>query len=167
MAFPLLTFWLLAAAAVVSAVLVITRRNPVHSAIFLILTLLSLALLYLQLNAEFLAAVQIILYIGGIMVLFLFVIMLVRLDVATHQAPFNRQWRVAGLAALALLVEFALVLYGGRETPTMPQAPPTTLQPNTEVIGVTLFQNYMLPFEIASLLLLVAMVGAVLMAKRR
>ncbi len=167
MAFPLLTFWFLATVAVVSAVLVITRRSPVHSAIFLILTLLSLALLYLQLSAEFLAAVQIILYIGGIMVLFLFVIMLVRLDVAAHQAQFNRQWRVAGLAAAVLLAEFALVLYSGRDVPTVAEAPPTMLQPNTEVIGVTLFQNYLLPFEIASLLLLVAMVGAVLMARRR
>ncbi|HXE75466.1 MAG TPA: NADH-quinone oxidoreductase subunit J [Candidatus Xenobia bacterium] len=167
MAFPLLTFWLLAATAVVSAVLVITRRNPVHSAIFLIITLLSLALLYLQLSAEFLAAVQIILYIGGIMVLFLFVIMLVRLDIVTYQAPFNRQWHVAGLAALILLAEFALVFYRSRTLPTVAEAPPTILQPNTEQIGVTLFQNYLLPFEIASLLLLVAMVGAVLMARRR
>ncbi|MBI4467546.1 MAG: NADH-quinone oxidoreductase subunit J [Acidobacteria bacterium] len=161
------SFYVLAAVAVVSALLVITRRNPVHSAIYLIVTLLSVALLYLQLQAEFIAAVQIILYIGGIMVLFLFVIMLVKLDVALRQPPFNQQWWVAGAAALVLAVELVGVIYLGRGTAALPQAPPGSLQPNTELIGRTLYQNYMLPFEIASLLLLVAMVGAVLMARRK
>ena len=160
-------FYVLALVTVVSALLVITRRNPVHSAIYLIVTLLAVALIYLQLQAEFLAAVQIILYVGGIMVLFLFVIMLVRLDVTTRQRPFNRQWLVAGLASVVLLVELAAVVYLGRDTVALPVASADALQPNTELIGRTLFQSYMLPFEIASLLLLVAMVGAVLMAKRR
>jgi NADH-quinone oxidoreductase subunit J len=93
--------------------------------------------------------------------------MLVNLEVVARQAPFNRQWHVAGLAALVLLGELVAAIYWGREVPTFPQAPPTALQPNTELIGVTLFQSYLLPFEIASVLLLVAMVGAVLMAKRR
>lgn len=167
MNFYQLTFYALAAVAVVSALLVVTRRNPVHSAIALIVTLLSVALLYLQLHAEFLAAVQIILYIGGIMVLFLFVIMLVRLDVTTRQVAFNQQWLVAAVASGLLLVEFAAVIYLGRGTAPLPQASPSALQPNTEQIGRALFQTYLLPFEIASLLLLVAMVGAVLMAKRR
>jgi len=161
------TFYVLAFVAVVSALLVITRRNPVHSAVYLILTLLAVALIYLQLQAEFLAAVQIILYVGGIMVLFLFVIMLVRLDITTRERPVNRQWLVAGIASLILLAELAAVIYLGRDTAALPTAPADGLQPNTELIGKTLFQNYMLPFEIASLLLLVAMVGAVLMAKRR
>ncbi|MFQ5662324.1 MAG: NADH-quinone oxidoreductase subunit J [Terriglobia bacterium] len=168
------TFYVLAVVAVVSAVLVVTRRNPVHSAIFLIVTLLAVALLYVQLHAEFLAAVQIILYIGGIMVLFLFVIMLVKLDVAVRQVQFNRQWQVAGLAAGVLLLElFGAIYFGlGRGKAALPQVPLEVLPPNrglgnTELIGQTLFQSYMLPFEIVSLLLLVAMVGAVLMAKRR
>src|SRR3990167_7484117 len=94
MSFAQAVFYALAWVAVVSALLVITRRNPVHSPIWLIITLLSVALLYLQLQAEFIAAVQIILYIGGIMVLFLFVIMLVNLDVALRQEQFNRQWGI-------------------------------------------------------------------------
>ena len=167
MNFAQATFYVLAAIAVVSALLVITRRNPVHSAIWLIITLLSVALLYLQLQAEFIAAVQIILYIGGIMVLFLFVIMLVNLDVALRQEQFNRQWGIAGVAALLLAGELAAVIYLGRGTMALPQAPPGALQPNTELIGSALYQAYMLPFEIASLLLLVAMVGAVVMARRR
>ena len=167
MSFAQAVFYALAGVAVVSALLVITRRNPVHSAIWLIITLLSVALLYLQLQAEFIAAVQIILYIGGIMVLFLFVIMLVNLDVALRQEQFNQQWGVAGLAALLLAAELAGVIYLGRGTMALPQAPPGALQPNTELIGSALYQAYMLPFEIASLLLLVAMVGAVVMTRRK
>ena len=123
MSFYQTTFYVLALVAVGSALLVVSRRNPVHSAIFLIITLLSVALLYLQLHAEFIAAVQIILYIGGIMVLFLFVIMLVKLDVATRQAPFNRQWLVAGVAALVLLGELVGAIYLGKGAATLPQAP--------------------------------------------
>lgn len=167
MTFDQSVFYVLAGVTVFSALAVVTRRNPVHSAIFLIVTLLSVALLFLQMHAEFLAAVQIILYIGGIMVLFLFVIMLVKLDIAVRQVQFNRQWLVAGVAAVVLLAEFLAVISWGRGTAALPRAPAGVLQPNTELIGRTLFQNYMLPFEIASLLLLVAMVGAVLMARRR
>lgn len=161
-----ITFYLLAGIAVLSALGVITRRNPVHSAVFLIVTLLSVALLYLQLRAEFLAAVQIILYIGGIMVLFLFAIMLVNVGVAVRQAPYSRQWPIAALATGALLAELAL-FYWKRNTVLLPPARVEALQPNTERIANALYQTYMLPFEMASLLLLVAMVGAVLMAKRR
>ncbi len=167
MSFYQATFFVLALAAVASAVMVITQRNPVHSAIYLILTLLSVALIYLQLQAEFVAAVQIILYIGGIMVLFIFVIMLVRLDVTARQAPYNQQWLVASVATGLLLLELAAVIYMGGRTAPLPQAPAGALQPNTEQIGLALFQNYLLPFEIASVLLLVAMVGAVLMAQKR
>ncbi len=167
MTFYLATFYVLGAIAVLSALLVITRRNPVHSAIFLIVTLLSVAGLYLQLQAEFLAAVQIILYIGGVMVLFLFVILLVNLEVTVRQEPFNRMWWIAGVAALVLLGELAVTYYLGRQAFAIPVTPAAALQPNTELIGRTLYQTYMLPFEIASVLLLVAMVGAVLMARRR
>lgn len=167
MSFTVPVFYALSLMVVASAILVITRRNPVHSAIYLIITLLSVALIYLQLQAEFLAAVQIILYIGGIMVLFLFVIMLVRLDITSQQAPFNQQWLLAGIASAILLVELGAVVYLGRGTAPPPAAAAEALQPNTEQIGRALFQNYMLPFEIASLLLLVAMVGAVIMAMRR
>src|SRR3989442_11015271 len=90
-------FYFFASLAVVSAFLVVTRRNAVHSAIFLITALLATAGIFLQLHAEFLFIVQIILYVGGIMVLFVFVIMLVNLDVAAHQPQFNGQTWVASL----------------------------------------------------------------------
>jgi len=161
------TFYLFSAVAIASAVLCITRRSPVASALWLASTLFQVAGLFVVLGAPFLGAVQVLVYVGAIMVLFLFVIMLVNLDVALRQEQFNRQWGIAGVAAFLLAGELAAVIYLGRGTAALPQAPPGALQPNTELIGTSLYQTYMLPFEIASLLLLVAMVGAVLMARRK
>lgn len=165
----LIVFYFFAALAIVSAILVVTRRNAVHSAIFLITALLATAGIFLQLQAEFLFIVQIILYVGGIMVLFVFVIMLVNLDVSLHQLRFRRQAWVATLIALALGVQLAFAIRIGRlDLPVASSAAPaSTFQPNTELVGRALFSTYMLPFEIASVLLLVAMIGAVVMAKRR
>ena len=97
-----ITFFILSAAALGSAILVITRRNAVHCVIWLIVTLFSVGGIYLMLHAEFLFAVQVILYVGGIMVLFLFVIMLVNLDVAAKQMQFSRQW-LLGLVTVVVL----------------------------------------------------------------
>ena len=160
-------FYFFAGLAVISAVLVVTRRNAVHSAIFLVTALLATAGIFLQLRAEFLFAVQIILYVGGIMVLFIFVIMLVNLDVALHQMQFNRQWWLVLLLAVVLGGQLAVVLSVGRTALSFPAARAAQLELNTERVGLALFQNYMLPFEIASILLLVAMIGAVVMAKRK
>ncbi len=159
-------FYFLSGIAVISALLVITRRNAVHSAIALIFTLLSLAGLYLMLYAPFVAAVQIILYVGGIMVLFLFVIMLVNLDRNMVEEQFNKQWLVGLLATLALGALFVVVyLKGIGIFPA--KATLAAEQTNTQQVGLLLYRNYLLPFEIASLLLLVAIVGAVVMAKKR
>ena len=160
-------FYFFAGLAIVSAIGVVTVRNAVYSAIFLITTLLATAGIYLQLQAEFLFAVQIILYVGGIMVLFIFVIMLVNLDVALRQIQFNRQWWVALLLTLVLGAQLVLALWLGRGALGLPEARAPALQPNTQLIGRALFQSYILPFEIASILLLVAMIGAVVMGKRR
>jgi NADH-quinone oxidoreductase subunit J len=159
-------FYFLSGIAVVSAMLVITRRNAVHSAISLIFTLLSLAGLYLMLYAPFVAAVQIILYVGGIMVLFLFVIMLVNIDRTMVEEQFNKQWLAGVLAALALGALFVVVYVKGSAIfPTKNVV--MSESSNTQDVGLMLYRNYMLPFEIASLLLLVAIVGAVVMAKKR
>ena len=159
-------FYFLSAVAVLSAILVITRRNPVHSALSLIITLLSLAGLYLMLYAPFVAGVQIILYAGGIMVLFLFVIMLVNIERAQREFVFNHQWQVGLIAGLALGAMLLFVYQKGSSVfPLNPAAPPEPQ--NTQQVGMILFQSYLLPFEIASLLLLVAIVGAVVMAKKR
>jgi NADH-quinone oxidoreductase subunit J len=164
-------FYFFAALAVVSAVLVVTVRNAVHSAIFLVTALLATAGVFLSLHAEFLFIVQIILYAGGIMVLFIFVIMLVNLDVALHQVQFNRQWLVALLLALVLgaqaLAAIAVSRSGASGLDAITVAPAQALEPNTEQVAWGLFHTYMLPFEIASILLLVAMIGAVVMSKKR
>src|SRR5213594_675381 len=107
-------FYFLAAVTVLSGVLVITRRNPVHSALALILALLGQAGLYLMLYAPFVAGVQIILYAGGIMVLFLFVIMLVSIEKSLKEDQFNKQWLVGLAAAVALGVLFVVVYTKGK-----------------------------------------------------
>jgi len=167
---PQASFFVLSALALVSAILVITRRNAVHSAIWLIVTLFSVGGIYLMLRAEFLFAVQVILYVGGIMVLFLFVIMLVNLDVAVKQAQFSRQWRLALITSAILVAELAYAIYQGARGNGIAlalSAPAATPElGNTQAVGLALYQSYMLPVEIASLLLLVAMVGAVVMAKK-
>lgn len=149
------------------AVLTITQNSAVHSAIWLIVSLLGVAGLYLLQQAEFLFAVQIVLYIGGIMVLFLFVIMLVNLDEAAKQSQFNKQWWLALACVLVVGTEILYVLGKGRGTFVLPAPAPAGQIGNTELIGVALFRDYLLPFEIASVLLLAAIVGSVVMAKRR
>lgn len=159
-------FYFFASIAVVSAVIMITRRNAIHSAIFLITTLLATAGIFLQLRAEFLFISQIILYVGGIMVLFLFVIMLVNLERTAQERPFNKQWAVGIVAAGALGVMFVAIYAKGRALFPEPSITLPEVE-NTQRIGTMLYGNYMFAFEIASLLLLVAIIGAVVMAKKR
>jgi NADH-quinone oxidoreductase subunit J len=162
-------FYAFALMAVAGAILTITLRSAVHCAIALIASLAGVAGLYLLQSAEFLFAVQIVLYIGGIMVLFLFVIMLVNLDAAAKERQFHRRlWGgiAAGVATAALFVWFLVQGWG-----TIRLAEPRPVDPNApgnvEQLADTLFRDYLVPFELASLLLLVAIVGSVIMAKKR
>ena len=165
-------FYLLSGLAVLGGVLVITRRNAVHSALALIVTLLSVAGLYLMLYAPFVAGVQIIVYAGGIMVLFLFVIMLVSIERTVKDRQFNRIWPVGLVASCALLALFLGAFTKGKDLfhdrpLTLPEAT------NTQQIASMLYGEagrvgqYTFAFEIASLLLLVAILGAVIMTKKR
>jgi len=166
-------FYLLAAVMIVGGILVITRKNAVHSALALITTLLAQAGLYLMLYAPFVAGVQIILYAGGIMVLFLFVIMLINIERTMKERQFNKQWLVGIVAAGALgglLIAAYTTTTGGRTL--FPLGRQSYVDgDNTQRIAMLLFDNrfgtYMFAFEIASLLLLVAIIGAVVMAKKR
>jgi NADH-quinone oxidoreductase subunit J len=159
-------FYLFAAIMLIGGILVITRKNPVHSALALIVTLLAQASLYLMLYAPFVAGVQIILYAGGIMVLFLFVIMLVSIDRSIRERQFNSQRVVGIIAAIALGGLFiAVYLKGASIFPE--HAMPVIENDNTQNVATMLYGQYMFPFEIASLLLLVAIIGAVVMAKKR
>jgi NADH-quinone oxidoreductase subunit J len=165
-------FYFFAGVAILSAALMVTRRNAIHSAVFLITALLATAGIFLQLRAEFLFIAQIILYVGGIMVLFVFVIMLVRLDVPLHHIAFRFQRWVALLVAVALAGEVGVMFWYTRHLPnagllTRPAPSADKLPPNSEQFAQILFSNYLLPFEIASVLLLVAMIGAVVMAKKQ
>jgi NADH-quinone oxidoreductase subunit J len=163
-------FYFFAVLVLGGAVFTVTRRNAVHSAISLIVSLIGVAGLYLLQQAEFLFAVQIVLYVGGIMVLFLFVIMLVNLDQAAKQRQFNRQWLVALLCVAAVGAEIVYFMRKGASAFQLPKTSPVVTaatEGNTEQIATVLFSQYLLPFEIASVLLLVAVVGSVVMAKKR
>ena len=166
-------FYLLAGLAIAGGLLVITRRNAVHSALALIVTLLAVAGLYLMLYAPFVAGVQIIVYAGGIMVLFLFVIMLVSLERTIKERQFNRMWPVGLVAACALLALFLSAYAKGKTLFLDRPVPPLAEGNNTQKIAEMLYGEagrmgqYTFAFEIASLLLLVAILGAVIMAKKR
>lgn len=150
----------------IGGILVITRKNPVHSALALITVLLAQAAIYLMLYAPFVAGVQIILYAGGIMVLFLFVIMLVNIDRAAKERIFNSQWMAGIIAATALGGLFVAVYTKG--TNIFPEHALSVVEnDNTQQVATMLYGQYMFAFEIASLLLLVAIIGAVVMAKKR
>jgi NADH-quinone oxidoreductase subunit J len=159
-------FYMLAVIMLVSGILVITRRNPVHSALALITALLAQASIYLMLYAPFVAGVQIILYAGGIMVLFLFVIMLVSIDRSMKERQFNSQW-VIGLIAATALGGLFIAVYTRGASLFPGRAQPILEGDNTQRVAGLLYGQYMFSFEIASLLLLVAIIGAVVMAKKR
>ncbi len=165
-------FYGLAAIMIIGGILVITRKNAVHSAMALITTLLAQAALYLMLYAPFVAGVQIILYAGGIMVLFLFVIMLIAIERNMKERQFNKQWLVGIVAAGALGGLFIAVYTTTKGGILFPLGRESYVEgQNTQAIASLLFDQrtgmYMFAFEIASLLLLVAIIGAVVMAKKR
>ncbi len=167
-----LVFYSLAAFIVGFGVLVVTARDTVHSVLFLVANLLCVAILYVALSAEFLAVIQVLVYAGGIVVLYLFVVMLVNLK-RTPEVPVDprRQSRLGFAAATAVLVELtAIIVYSATGQPAAaPAAQAATAVVaggNTERIGWLLYTDYLVPFEIASVLLLVAMIGAIVLARK-
>jgi NADH-quinone oxidoreductase subunit J len=164
-------FYIFAALAVMSAIFVITLKNVVHSAVALAATLLSVAGIFLTLRAEFLAGVQVIVYVGGILVLFVFVIMLISIERSVVERQFNRQWLIALITALLLIGELGLVVWRGKDSIVVPEGEAVQsvlgVTGNSQLVGETLYGQYLLPFEIASILLLVAIVGSVALSKRK
>ncbi|MFQ6607434.1 MAG: NADH-quinone oxidoreductase subunit J [Fidelibacterota bacterium] len=159
-------FYLAAAVTLASALAVVLNRNAVFSAILLVLTFFSLAVMYLLLEAYFLAVLEILVYAGAIMVLFLFVIML--LNTAREEAfpKLIRLQRSASLILIVLFIGGLLLLMVGSNT-ALHQAPGIFTAGSARALGTALFSTYLLPFEVASLLLLVALIGTVYLAKRR
>jgi NADH-quinone oxidoreductase subunit J len=162
-------FSLMALVATVCAIFVISHRNPVVSALFLIATMVSLAILFLALNAPFLAAIQIIVYAGAIMVLFLFVIMLLNLRKDEFGPERKKAQRFfAILFGFLFLILIATAIDVGLSTLKPHEATAEKLTPaGVAPLAELLFTKYLFPFELASVLLLVAIVGAIVMAKRK
>ena len=163
-------FIVLSLIAVISAFFVVTRRNIVHAALFLLLTMFSLAGVYILLYAEFLAAVQILLYSGTVLVMFVFVIMSVDLKDSGEHFPGKGRWVGAFIASAIILVELLFMFVQAVVSPlkgsyTLDKI--ASMGGNTSAIGMVLYTKYLLPFEIASVLLLVAVLGAVVLTKKR
>ena len=166
--------WVFVAFAVVAigtAIAVVIAKNPVHSALFLLASFLMVAGIFIMQNAEFVGAVQILVYAGGIMVLFLFVIMLVHQRTMRTATAFHHQWDVALILIAAGLVVFLYIL-GTEAFPSLPSNPDALksaggrIVGNTEAVSLFLYRDYLVPFEVASVFLLVAMIGAVVLGRR-
>jgi NADH-quinone oxidoreductase subunit J len=160
-------FYILAAGGVASAVLMITRRNPIISAIYLIVNFFCLAGLYLTLNAQFIAVIQILVYAGAIMVLFVFVIMLLNLgDERKLKDGFSWKKAVAGSLGFGVLMELIYILMSQTSAQTIEMSKAADIG-TVEAIGSVLFTRFLFPFEVTSLLLTAAIVGAIVLAKRK
>jgi NADH-quinone oxidoreductase subunit J len=163
-------FYIFALLVLGGAVLTITRRNAVHAALWLVVSLIGVAGIFLLAKAEFLFVVQIMLYIGGIVLLILFVVMLMNVDAATKERQFNRQWWLALACVVVVGAEILFIITRGIDSFRLPaEAEPVALagDGSIERLADVLFAEYLLPFEIASILLLVAVVGSVVMARKR
>lgn len=157
-------FVVFAGLALGAAIAVVVAKNPVHSALYLLLSFVLVACIFILQQAEFVGAVQMLVYAGGIMVLFLFVIMLVNLR---DRPPLRPRLRAAFAAAAGLLAIGAMLVAAGRGRllGTAAGEPGAAATGNLEAVGTALFTEALLPFEIASVLLLVAMVGAIVLAR--
>lgn len=165
----LIAFIVIGAVALVAAFGMVFARSAVHSALFLVTDLFCVALLYLSLNADFLAVVQVIVYAGAIMVLFLFVITLLNPARQESRSQLAGQSWLAGILAVVLLGEVAAVISSGVLTAVQTPSVPPVVQwgDNVQAVGALLYTQYLFPFEVTSILLLVALVGATVLAKRR
>lgn len=161
-------FLFLSGIAIVSAANILVQRHPIYSALSLILTFVALSGIYLQMQAEFIAVMQIVVYTGAIMVLFVFVIMLLNVKVEEGIPDKLRLVRYLGIPLVALLaVEMGLVvIHSSSSEEILVSSNATNLAANTQSIGKLLYTQYALPFEVTSILLLVAIIGAIIMAKK-
>jgi NADH-quinone oxidoreductase subunit J len=162
-------FYTFATVLVGAAIGVITARNPVHSVLFLVLCFFNAAVLWLLIQAEFLAIVLVLVYVGAVMVLFLFVVMMLDINVETLREGFARYAPLGGLIALIVIVEFYYVLWVKRLglDITGGVAPLPEGYSNTKAIGAVLYTDYVYPFQLAAVVLLIAIVAAIALTMRR
>src|SRR5215213_1546679 len=163
----LIAFYLFATMTIASAVAVIFARNPVHSVLWLILAFFNAAGLMLLVGAEFIAMLVVIVYVGAVAVLFLFVVMMLDVDFASLRSGFTRNLPFGLLVALVLLAEIIVAVSAWKAGPTLGGRDiPTSATPNIVALGQLLYSRYLFPFEIAGLILLVAMIGAIVLTHR-
>jgi len=168
MEFKTVVFYVLAAVMVFAAVRVITARNPVHAALFLVLAFFNAGGIWLLLQAEFLAIMLVMVYVGAVMVLFLFVVMMLDINVDRLREGFWSYLPVGAVVGAVMLAEMVLVLSGPYfDLGNMPEPPAAGMDySNTRSLGRLLYTDYVYPFELASLVLLVAMIAAVALTLR-
>ena len=171
MILPALFFYLFAGVCVASAFMVIAARNPVHSVLYLILAFVNAAGLFVLMGAEFLAMILIVVYVGAVAVLFLFVVMMLDVDFAELRQGFLNYLPVGALVGIVFLVELLLVVAAWAIAPGIPQSitapiPPADVYTNTEALGLVLYTRYVYFFQIAGMVLLVAMIGAIVLTLR-
>jgi NADH-quinone oxidoreductase subunit J len=166
MDFVSLVFYILAAILLLSGLRVVTSRNPVHAALWLVLSFFTAACLWLLLEAEFLAITLILVYVGAVMVLFLFVVMMLDINLEAMRRGFWNYLPVAALVAGVMVVEMVMVLGGDRFGLAAPAAKPADYS-NTKELGLLLYTDYVYAFELAAVILLVAMVAAIALTLRR
>ncbi len=161
-------FFIYHALVIVSLSLVtVSRRNPVHAVLFMLVIFFHIASMYLFLNAEFIAAIQIIVYAGAILVLFLFVVFLLNLRAEEHEEKYTRSGLAGAVLALSLFAALAIALRGFVLGPHGTYGiEKITEMTHTKAIGTVLYTKYLFPFEVASVILLVAIVGAITLAKK-
>ncbi|HTK58973.1 MAG TPA: NADH-quinone oxidoreductase subunit J [Sphingomicrobium sp.] len=160
-------FYLFATLTTASAVAVIFARNPVHSVLWLIMAFFNAAGLMLILGAEFIAMLLVIVYVGAVAVLFLFIVMMLNIDFAQLRSGFTRNMPFGLLVALVLLAEIIVAVSAWKAGPVTGNVQPAAVtQPNIEAIGELLYTRFLFPFEIAGLILLVAMIGAIVLTHR-
>jgi NADH-quinone oxidoreductase subunit J len=163
-----LLFLLFSAVTVIAALRVITARNPVHAVLFLVLTFVSAACIWMLLEAEFLAITLVLVYVGAVMVLFLFVVMMLDINVDRLRVGFWKNLPVAGLVGAVMVLELAAVLWPKFNTSLAVDVPAAPANyNNTKALGQLLYTQYIYPLEIAGAILLVAMVAAIALTLRR
>jgi NADH-quinone oxidoreductase subunit J len=164
----LIAFYLFATLTIASAIAVIFARNPVHSVLWLIVAFFNAAGLMLLVGAEFIAMLVVIVYVGAVAVLFLFVVMMLDIDFAVLRSGFTKNLPFGLLLALVLLAEIIVAVSAWRAGPALSgRHIPANTQPNIVALGQLLYSRYLFPFEIAGLILLVAMVGAIVLTHRK
>jgi len=163
----ILAFYLFAALTIASGILVIFARNPVHSVLWLIVAFFNAAGLMVLLGAEFIAMLLVIVYVGAVAVLFLFVVMMLDVDFARLRSGFTKNLPFGLMIALVLLAEIVIAANARQAGPIIASPRSTgAVQPNIEVIGQALYGRFLYPFELAGLILLVAMIGAIVLTHR-